>query len=721
MVIIVGVVGLLTLTIFAFETNHSTHGFLGALQYTIQEVLDNRDNNNTTHPWLTIRAIEESGITSLSNTAKRLIVQGSIEEDIGIAGTATGYDEYGFASTSWEQWNYIDPTPTSPNQMYSSIPLPGYKLLYRRAENHFLPALPPRTTLGTTVVSTNVVPATTWAYDSPLNLRDWTDGINASSDEVKWKSLGHVLHLIEDMGIPAHTRKDIHAYPDRDVFEHWAGNELTFFEEGTPTFTDFYRPVKTGLLNITPSLNGLTSTSFSSLTQAMTELRDYVATNYITPDTAFISDYATAPVIPNVSLYVDTNKIVYSLPNNRRIGRFGYAALKKAFNAIDDAFRADAVDPETGKIKPGYVFIDDDTCAAMWQDIAPKVVAVAAKVIKLYYDTFNDTTAPSVPTGLIASAASSSQINLSWSGSTDNVGVTGYKVYRNGVLTATLSAVTSYSDVGLTGSITYTYTVRAYDAANNLSLNSNSVSATTPAAVDTTAPSVPAGLVVSYTSPTTMALFWNDSTDTGGSGMAGYNIYRYGTFISNRSYTITTYNDTGLAPATEYGYSVSAYDGAGNTSAQSTVVSATTPADTSAPSVPSGLTGTAVSISQINLNWTGSTDNVGVAGYRVYNVPTGTLIASVFTTNYSDTGLTAGTAYSYRVSAYDAAGNTSGQSSSASGTTLANNNWQQVAGGGVHTVALRADGSLYAWGYNYDGQLGDGTNVTRTVPTLIGQ
>src|SRR5437867_212659 len=61
-----------------------------------------------------------------------------------------------------------------------------------------------------------------------------------------------------------------------------------------------------------------------------------------------------------------------------------------------------------------------------------------------------DTTAPSTPAGLSASAVSSSQINLSWSASTDNVGVTGYRVYRAGTLLATLGAVTAYQNTGLT-------------------------------------------------------------------------------------------------------------------------------------------------------------------------------------------------------------------------------------------------------------------------------
>ena len=67
-----------------------------------------------------------------------------------------------------------------------------------------------------------------------------------------------------------------------------------------------------------------------------------------------------------------------------------------------------------------------------------------------------DTIAPSTPTGLTANAVSASQINLSWSASTDNVAVTGYRVFRNGTLLVTLGNVTTYQNTGLTASTTYT-------------------------------------------------------------------------------------------------------------------------------------------------------------------------------------------------------------------------------------------------------------------------
>jgi chitodextrinase len=86
-----------------------------------------------------------------------------------------------------------------------------------------------------------------------------------------------------------------------------------------------------------------------------------------------------------------------------------------------------------------------------------------------------DTQAPSAPSSLTASTKKT-QILLSWKAATDNVGVTGYEVWRNGTKIAS-TAATSYSETPAAG--TYTYSVIAYDAAGNRSAASNSVSVTT--------------------------------------------------------------------------------------------------------------------------------------------------------------------------------------------------------------------------------------------------
>lgn len=89
-----------------------------------------------------------------------------------------------------------------------------------------------------------------------------------------------------------------------------------------------------------------------------------------------------------------------------------------------------------------------------------------------------DTQSPSAPTGLTANPFSSSEIDLFWSASSDNVGVAGYHIYRNSVRVGT-TVGTTFHDTGCNPATSYDYTVRAYDATGNVSLSSNTASTTT--------------------------------------------------------------------------------------------------------------------------------------------------------------------------------------------------------------------------------------------------
>jgi len=92
-----------------------------------------------------------------------------------------------------------------------------------------------------------------------------------------------------------------------------------------------------------------------------------------------------------------------------------------------------------------------------------------------------DTTAPSAPATLAASAPDASKVNLTWKASTDNVGVSGYKIYRNGAEVGS-SSVAGFTDSSVAGGTSYNYTTKAYDAAGNLSAASNTATVQTPAA-----------------------------------------------------------------------------------------------------------------------------------------------------------------------------------------------------------------------------------------------
>jgi RHS repeat-associated protein len=443
----------------------------------------------------------------------------------------------------------------------------------------------------------------------------------------------------------------------------------------------------------------------------------------------------------------------------------------------------------------------------------------------------SDTTAPTVPTALAGTVKSGSEVDLSWTASTDNTAVAGYRVYRDGTLIATVGS-TSWFDTGLAAGSTHTYAVSAVDAANNQSAQTATISKTTlGGAADTTPPTVPTGVTATASAWNSVAVSWTASTDA--VGVTSYNVLRNGTAIGKVSAGSTSFTDATTQPSTAYTYSVTASDAAANTSSPAAAPQVTTPAcgtactttttlnpvadsyvnqassgnnygtlttmvikgtsgsvenaylrfdtssvptgtitgaslnlysttasssgytvkaesnttwgettityanapalgstitsvgsttanqyssanvtsavttrglvsfgvtdpstsvnvtfntreassnkpqlvvttyalptDSTAPSTPTNLAGTVKSGSEVDLTWSGSTDNTAVAGYRVYR--DGTLIATVGSTSWFDTGLVAGSTHTYQVSAIDAANNESTKTATLSKTT----------------------------------------------------
>lgn len=274
---------------------------------------------------------------------------------------------------------------------------------------------------------------------------------------------------------------------------------------------------------------------------------------------------------------------------------------------------------------------------------------------------------PTMPTNLKTTTVTSSFVQIQWDSSSDNIGVSGYKIYRNSALVASVDQPT-YLDADISANTTYSYSIVAFDAENNTSTG-GIIAVTTPLAIssDTVPPTAPGNLRTS-SSPTdsNVSLAWDAASDN--VGVSGYRIYRSGSFLGSTN--ATTYNDTTVSAASSYVYVVMSYDAANN-SAASSAMSVTTPAaaDTQAPSVPGGLTVQSTTFSSINLQWNNSSDNVAVTGYHVYR--NGSLISNTTTSDFSDTTVQASTSYQYTVSAYDAAGNTSSQASAITATTPA--------------------------------------------------
>lgn len=181
-----------------------------------------------------------------------------------------------------------------------------------------------------------------------------------------------------------------------------------------------------------------------------------------------------------------------------------------------------------------------------------------------------DTVVPTAPI-LAASGTTQTATNLSWSGATDNVAVTGYDVFRGSTLLGSTSS-TTFSVIGLTASTTYSFSVKAKDAAGNLSLSSNLVSVTTLAPVlDTTLPTAPT-LTATGTTQTTTNLSWSGATDN--VAVTGYDVYQGASLIA--SVATTSYTVSGLTASTAYTFSIRSKDAAGNISAPSNIVNVTT-------------------------------------------------------------------------------------------------------------------------------------------------
>ena len=284
-----------------------------------------------------------------------------------------------------------------------------------------------------------------------------------------------------------------------------------------------------------------------------------------------------------------------------------------------------------------------------------------------------DTEAPTAPTNVTTTDITTTTAKVTWTAPTDNVGVAGYNVYVNDSETPvngeTLVTGTEYELKDLTAGTGYTVTVKAVDAAGNVS-DGAAHTFTTNNAADTEAPSAPTNVVVTDVTTTTAKVTWSEAKDN--VGVVGYNVYLNEAKVNETLITTTEYDLTALTEETNYSVKVTAVDAAENESGRSEAATFTTPKtqDTEAPSVPAGVTASDVTQTGAKITWTAATDNVGVAGYNVYLGESRVNTSPVTVTEYELSGLTANTEYTVTVSAVDAAGNESARSDAATFTTL---------------------------------------------------
>jgi chitodextrinase len=197
-----------------------------------------------------------------------------------------------------------------------------------------------------------------------------------------------------------------------------------------------------------------------------------------------------------------------------------------------------------------------------------------------------DTVAPSVPSNQAETASTQTTITMSWTPSTDNVGVAGYNVFLNGSKVGS-TTLTTYTYGGLSCGTSYTVGLQAFDAAGNVSslayatgpMSTSACSTPTPNPGDTLPPSTPTGLAVSAATTTGISLTWAASIDN--VGVVGYDLYLNGSSVGQA--TTTSYAFIGLTCGVSYTLGVAAYDAANNVSNRATVTASTSACPTPTP------------------------------------------------------------------------------------------------------------------------------------------
>src|SRR5207247_3515095 len=159
---------------------------------------------------------------------------------------------------------------------------------------------------------------------------------------------------------------------------------------------------------------------------------------------------------------------------------------------------------------------------------------------EVYGPSAGDTQPPTAPGNLAFTEPATGQVKLTWTASSDNVGVSGYDIYANGsLLTSVPATVLTYTDTQPAGA-TVTYFVRARDAAGNQSADSNHVTRTGQGG-DTQPPTAPANLAFTQPQSGQIRLAWGASTDN--VGVTGYDVYRDGSLLASVGGGTLTYTD----------------------------------------------------------------------------------------------------------------------------------------------------------------------------------
>ncbi len=312
------------------------------------------------------------------------------------------------------------------------------------------------------------------------------------------------------------------------------------------------------------------------------------------------------------------------------------------------------------------------------------------------------TTPPAAPTGLTASALSSSSIRFSWLDNSSNE--SNFLVSRwNGSTWSQIASVgannTSYADSGLQPSLTYYYTVCAQNGAGT-NCATTYASAATQAGSTVTVPVAPSGLSATALSSSSIRFSWIDNS----TNEANFLVSRWNgsawSQIASVGANNTSYTDSGLQPSLTYYYTVCAQNSAG-TNCATTYSSATTQASNtvSMPAAPSGLSATTLSSSSIRFSWLDNSNNETNFLVSRWNGSTWSQIASVGANNtsYTDSGLQPSLTYYYTVCAQNSAGTNCATTYASSTTQSGSTVTVPMAPSGLGATALSSSSIRFSW------------------------
>ncbi|MGA2136621.1 MAG: fibronectin type III domain-containing protein [Bryobacteraceae bacterium] len=393
----------------------------------------------------------------------------------------------------------------------------------------------------------------------------------------------------------------------------------------------------------------------------------FYSSNLSSPDTA-------APAVPTGLSGASANPATVLLTWNQsgdNVGVAGYNLLR------DGAVVATTSQLEPGSLPELVYYQDSGLTQATTYTYNVQAFDLAGNLSPLSPSVkvqTADVTPPSAPANIGVSASSCQKAVLSWSPSTDNVGVNSYLVFSGASPLAlvqigrTAGTVTSFTNYPLAAGTTYYYGVEATDKSGNVSAMSQVVSVTTPKP-----PSAPTGVSATAPSGGKVVLSWSDPPN-GGLPLQYFQVFR-GSSAGNLSQIATptqnTYTDLSVSPATTYYYAVIAVDSGGDASPMSATAHVTTPGQ---PPAPSNLVATPGSTSKISLTWSPVKASLPILCYYIFRgTSPATLVqtASTAQSSYTDVSLSPASKYYYAVQAVDTGGDLSPLSVTVSAATLA--------------------------------------------------